>query len=285
MALLPKCPFQADTGAGSSFKAAGPLRSGQAGSYNQCLMSKKWYNLFISVDPGPGTSGDQPESDDSSSSDARSAAEAVADIAASIQPVDAKLAPMMAPPAPPPGSPPSAKPAAPAAPLSFNEIYNAAEINPPAHGYTILKVADMLKSPHIAALPAEVKRSSVLVALEAAGVKITDIVQDAVRRDKALDTFERLQQKQVEDFEAVKLEENRKLQAELDRFVAEQKAKIKANTEDAEKRKESFYSWRVQKQIEEQKIADAVSHFVTENPITTSGRSSSLPPSKPGTGI
>lgn len=247
-------------------------------------MSKKWYNLFVSIDPGA-----ENQRGDSGGQDSGSAAQAIADIAASIQPMDAKLAPMVAPAAslgPATGVGKAVSAGSPStAPLSFGEIYTTADITPPAHGYTILKVADMLKSPHIAALPSEVKRSSVMVALDAAGVKIEEIVQDAVRRDKALDTFERLQQKQVEDFEGIKLEENRKLQAELDRFVAEQKARIQANTEEAEKRKEAFYAWRVQKQIEEQKIADAVSHFVTENPITTSGRSSAPAASKPGTGI
>ena len=246
-------------------------------------MSKKWYNLFVSIDPG----AEGQRGDSSGAADGGSAAQAIADIAASIRPVDDKLAPMVAPAASLGSATLTGKamPAPAAAPLSFGEIYGAADITPPAHGYTILKVADMLKSPHIAALPTEVKRSSVMVALDAAGVKIEEIVQDAVRRDKALDTFERLQQKQVEDFEGIKLEENRKLQAELDKFVAEQKARIQANTEEAEKRKEAFYGWRVQKQIEEQKIADAVSHFVTENPITTSGRSAAPAASKPGTGI
>ncbi|MFN7924045.1 MAG: hypothetical protein U0Q16_28340 [Bryobacteraceae bacterium] len=215
---------------------------------------KKWYEYFVSVDPAaPSASPRKLEP-----ADQASAAQAIADIAASIQPLPA--APQMA--------------AAVANPMSFDEIYHAAEIAPPAHGYSIFKVADMLASPHIKNLPGEVKRSSVLVALEAAGAKIESVIEDAIRRDKALDTFERVQQKQAEDFEAAKLEENRKHQAEIDRLVAELKAKIEANNQEAAKRKEAFQSWRIQKQLEEQKIADAVSFFVTENPITTSARPS-----------
>ena len=37
------------------------------------------------------------------------------------------------------------------------------------------------------------------------------------------------------------------------------------------KQKERFYAWRLQKQQEEQKIAESVSYFVAENPITTGG--------------
>jgi hypothetical protein len=151
---------------------------------------------------------------------------------------------------------------------SFEEIYNAAEIHPPEHGYTIYKIADMLQSEHIRNLPAEVKRSSILLALDAAGVKLQDIIEDAVRRDRALDTFERVQQKAVEDLEKRKTDENTQIQAELDRLVSEHRARMQANSDAVAKEKDRFFGWRLQKQQEEQKIADTVSHFVTENPIT-----------------
>ena len=65
----------------------------------------------------------------------------------------------------------------------------------------------------------------------------------------------------------------------MDRIVAEHRARIQANNDEVAKSKEKFYGWRLLKQQEEQRIADAVSYFVTENPITTS--SQEAPPSKP----
>jgi hypothetical protein len=233
------------------------------------MSDKKWFNYFISVESTGASKGEEPPMDD--------AAKAVADIAASLGP----------PPAAPPSMPDKAleqraATIAPSAtvtgkPLEFNEIYAAAEITTPPHGYTVMKVSEMLQSPHIKDLPMEVRRSSILVALDAAGVKVANIVEDAVRRDKALDAFERIQQKATDDFEAAKLEENRKLQAELDKLTAEYKARIQANTDAAAKKRDSFAAWRVQKQIEEQKIADCVGYFVTENPITTT-RNTPVPP-------
>lgn len=226
-------------------------------------MSKKWYNYFVSVEGGAEAPEAAPAESKSASNDA---AAAVAAIAASIQvspQVESKLATEAKSPVP----------------TTFADIYRAAEIPQPAHGYTVLKIADMLASEHIRNLPGEVKRSSILVALDAAGVKIQEVVEDAVRRDKALDAFERIQTRQNDEFDALKEAENRKLQAEIDRLVAEHKAKIQANNEAIAKQKESFAAWRLRKQLEEQKIADAVSYFVTENPITTSGRpTSSAPP-------
>jgi hypothetical protein len=103
-----------------------------------------------------------------------------------------------------------------------------------------MKVADMLQSEHIRNLPREVKRSSVLVALEAAGVAIQDVIQDAVKRDRALDAFERVQQKALEELEVRKSQENQQIQAEMDRLVAEHRSHIQANMTRWPKAKNGF---------------------------------------------
>lgn len=223
------------------------------------MSSRKWYEYFVSVEGGqtmpPGASGPPPPGGD--------AANEIARIAAGMQQVPA--------PPPPPAKLEIAAAGAAATGLgaSFEEIYAMAEIPQPAQGYTVFKIADMLNSEHIRQLPAEVKRGSVLVALDAAGVKVQDVIQDAIRRDQALDAFERVRVKSVDDLEARKLEENKKIQADLDAYVAEQRARLQANLDEIAKQKESLSAWRFQKQQEEQRIADCVSYFVTENPIST----------------
>jgi hypothetical protein len=139
----------------------------------------------------------------------------------------------------------------------------------------------MLDSDLIRSLPPDVKRRSILVALQAVSVKIEDIIEDAVRRDRALDTFERVQQKAVSELENKKTQENRKIQDEIDKLIAEKQAKIQANNGEVAREKERFKSWCEQKQREEKRIADAVSHFVSENPITVSGEIHTNPPAKP----
>jgi ElaB/YqjD/DUF883 family membrane-anchored ribosome-binding protein len=229
------------------------------------MAEKKWYNAFVSFDEEaapveeaaapqavrpaakpraaglPQTGGVKPGG----------AAQKVADIAASLGPPPKFAAPVNNP-------------------TSFDEIYAAAEIKPPAHGYTIFKVAEMLRSEHIRNLPAEVKRSSVLVALDAANVKLNELIEDAVRRDRALDAYERVQQRGLNELEALKTKENQQIQSEIDRLVAEHQAKIQANKDALAKARERFESWQKKKQEEEQRIADAVAPFVTENPVTTS---------------
>lgn len=213
------------------------------------VMSKKWYNYFVSVDPQAGGSPEDTADPDASVKPS-SAAQSVAEIAQSVA-------------APPRFTAPVANP------TSFNEIYQAAEIPDAPQGYSILKVSEMLQSEHIRSLPADVKRSSVLVALDAAGVDIKEVIQDAVRRDRALDVYENVQQRAVDDLEARKTKENAEIQAEIDRMVEEHKARIQKNNDEVSQQKEQFFGWRLKKQQEEKKISDAVSYFVTENPITT----------------
>ena len=65
--------------------------------------------------------------------------------------------------------------------LSMEEIYRAAGIVGPRRGYSINKVVEMLQSEHIRGLSKEMKRASVLMALDAAGVTIDEVVRDAKR--------------------------------------------------------------------------------------------------------
>jgi hypothetical protein len=153
--------------------------------------------------------------------------------------------------------------------VDLGQVYDAAKIETPAHGYTVLKVARMLESEHIRTLPGDVKRKSILVALDAAGVKVTEIVDDAVRRDRALDTYERVLQKHLEEREAETAAENQRLEEDIARHAAELRARIEANARALDVDRQEFLTWQQQKRQEEAAIADAVSYFVSESPITT----------------
>ncbi len=231
-------------------------------------MDKKWYEYFVAVDPGsaatPASTAPPVPGRPTPAKPAASAAQAIADIAAQVKVEQQQF---------------TAKAVSKAA--SFQEIYQAAEIPAPASGFTIFKIADMLQSEHIRALPVEIKRSSILLAVEAAGVKIQDVIHDAIRRDKALDTFETVQQKGVETLEAKMAEDNKKLQADADRVLNELRSKIQANNDAVAKERERFLTWRLEKQKEEQRIYDAVSPFVSPNPISTGPAAASTPAGPP----
>jgi hypothetical protein len=227
-------------------------------------MPKKWYNYIVSVDEAAGTEPNSPPVPPNSRNapaTSRSAAQSVADIASSIAPEPKFTTPI-------------------SDPTSFEEIYKAAEIPSPPQGYSILKISHMLESERLRNLASDVKKSSILVALDAAGIDIKDVIQDAIRRDRALDGYERVQQRAAEELEARKNKENSEIQAQIDKYVTEQRAKIQSNNEEVSREKERFSGWRLKKQQEEKKIAEAVGYFVTENPITTGEVNAPAPPSK-----
>jgi hypothetical protein len=202
------------------------------------VLGKKWYSYFVVTDE-PGDA-DLPAS---------GAPPRVADVAPAADAETTFSTPV-------------------AGPVDLGSVYEAAKIAAPAHGYTVLKVAEMLQSEHIRALPADVKRKSIMVALDAARVKVADIVEDAVKRDRALDTYERVLQQHLEELGAQTAAETRRIEDEIAQRVAELRARIDENTRTLSAEQHEFQAWQARKRQEEATIAEAVSYFVSENPIT-----------------
>ncbi len=205
------------------------------------VSNKKWYNYFVVTTPTDTAPEARPDTPPRRVSDL--VPEAAADTAFT--------APV-------------------SAPTDLGEIYTSAQIATPSHGYTVLKVAEMLQSEHIRSLPAEVKQKSIMVALDAAGVKVAEIIEDAVQRDRALDTYERVLQQHLETLREQKAVENRALEDEINQRVAELRARVDQNSAELTAEQNNLLAWRVRKRQEEDRIAEAVGYFVTENPITTS---------------
>jgi hypothetical protein len=218
-------------------------------------MTKKWYDFFVTTDR-PGDARGAPARPAPSGKGA--APKRAGDLARESEAVFDKPV---------------------ADPTVFEEIYSAAKIATPAHGYSILKVAEMLGSEHLRDVPEDVKRKSILVALDAARVSVDSIVEDAVQRDRALDTYEKVLEKSVADLRAANDAENRGLEKQIEQQVAQLRAKIDANNKHLREEEASLAAWRGRKQAEENRIADAVRYFVSENPVTTA-----VPPSTHGGG-
>jgi len=142
--------------------------------------------------------------------------------------------------------------------LSYEDIYNAAGILRPRSGYDITKVVEMLNSERLRGLSDEFKRASVLMALEAAGASADALLQDATRRQQALNDYEAAQRKQLEDFEARKASENAQIQAEMQRVTAHYAERIKANEDQVAREKETLRNWQMLKQHETQRISEVI---------------------------
>jgi hypothetical protein len=158
---------------------------------------------------------------------------------------------------------------------SFEEVYRGAPVKSSKAAYTILKVSEMVTNAYLGGMSADAKRNSILMALEAAGVSVDDLLQDAMVRQRALNDYEETLQRRLKEFETRKLEENRQVQNELDRLTAEHIGRIQSNLDELARQQDVFRVWQKDKQQESRHISDAASICVPQN-APSKGDSASL---------
>jgi len=172
--------------------------------------------------------------------------------------------------APPPRA---ARSGVPATVEDFAAVYQEAGIELPPHGYGVDKVGEMLESKRLAPLGREVKATAVLAALEAAQVGVRDVIQDAVRRDGALDAFESAKEREVQELRERSEARVKTIKEEIDRFLREKNTEIEGLKQAADAAGQAFAQLQARKHREEERLYEVVAHFVegTDNPITTAG--------------
>ncbi len=154
----------------------------------------------------------------------------------------------------------------------FPDIYRAAGITDAAHGFTAFKVLEILQSPEFEALPQAAKAGALLGFLKmnpAGAVPMGEIIQDAVRRDQALDRFEEFLRGKLAERSSTIDRENARLQSEIDELVRRHRETIEANKRALDAERGRFDEWMTRKRLEEKRLAEAVAPFVQKNPIST----------------
>jgi hypothetical protein len=165
----------------------------------------------------------------------------------------------------------------------FAAVYKEAGIALPPHGYGIDRVAEMLEGKRLASLSREVKATAVLAALEAARVDVQDVIEDGIRRDKALDAFEAAKEREVVERKAAAESRIQSLRRDLDELLKKINSEIEALKQQSLEAETAFAQLQVRKRQEEQRLHDVVAHFVEgANPIST-GPGSAAPPATPPT--
>ena len=140
----------------------------------------------------------------------------------------------------------------------LEDIYRGAGIVAPRMGYSITKVVEMLRSDHLRGLGDEVKRASVLMALNAAGVPLSDVLQDAAQRQAAVAAYEVEQRKKFEEYWSRRAEENSQLQAEMERTTRQFVERTNRNLAEVQQEKDAFQIWQHTMQYEVLQISAAV---------------------------
>jgi hypothetical protein len=148
---------------------------------------------------------------------------------------------------------------------SFDEIYrkSAFKAATSTAEWDILKVADMVNNEHLHGLSPAAKHSALMMALEAAGVAVEDMLQDAVQRQRVLNEYEDRQRKRLEDYEIGKQQEKDRLTAEMDAICAQYRMRIAGDDEEIERERSSFREWHDRKEREQRRISEAASACVS----------------------
>jgi hypothetical protein len=154
---------------------------------------------------------------------------------------------------------------------AIEQVYASAGIQPPAHGFTVYRLIEMLEAEEFRGMDAATRArviAGMLRRLPTGAVEIGDIVRDAAARDRALDAFERFLAdrvtRQLQDAD----EKNRVLQAQIEELTKTNTALMEENRAAVEAERARLERWLVRKRAEEDRLFDAVQPFVEHNPIS-----------------
>lgn len=150
---------------------------------------------------------------------------------------------------------------------SFDDIYRKSAFKPATStaAWDILKVADMVNNEHLHGLSPAAKHSALMMALEAAGVAVEDMLQDAVQRQRVLNEYEDVQRRRLDDFESAKREEKERLTAEMEAICAQYRSRISGGEQEIERERALFREWHERKEREQRRISEAASACVSSD--------------------
>ncbi len=148
---------------------------------------------------------------------------------------------------------------------SFVEIYHKSDFRAATSTATwdILKVADMISSEHLHGLSPAGKHSALMMALEAAGVAVEDMLQDAVQRQRVLNEYEESNRRRLEEFETGKLADNDRLGQEMEGICSQYRMRIASAVQEIERERATFREWQERKEREQRRISEAASACVS----------------------
>lgn len=153
-------------------------------------------------------------------------------------------------------------------PVSVEQVYAASKLGRPAHGFTLEKIASILADPRMAALDPAARAGAIAVTLEAAGVKLEDVVADAVARDAALDKFEGFLTDKLISLQAETERDRERLEEEIERLLERKREELSRLGERTVAKERELARFRRVKREEERRLFEVVRAFTADNPIS-----------------
>jgi hypothetical protein len=121
----------------------------------------------------------------------------------------------------------------------------------------------MISSEHLHGLSPAGKHSALMMALEAAGVAVEDMLQDAVQRQRVLNEYEESNRRRLEEYETGKLGDNDRLGQEMEGICTQYRMRIASAVQEIERERATFREWQERKEREQRRISEAASACVS----------------------
>ncbi len=179
----------------------------------------------------------------------------------------------------PPHAPAAVSAAAqPALPVSdFEEVYRKASIKSPVHGYGVERVYRLLTSRRLSGLDRNVRRSALLTALDAAGVPVSDVAQDAVLRRKALAAYEAEKALELQSLRSRNESRVEALQDTIETFTRQKQSQIERLAQGSTSAVRTQSDLEIRKRMEQDRLYRSLSYFLEPLPPPTAFPDASAP--------
>lgn len=146
----------------------------------------------------------------------------------------------------------------------FEDIYHEAGIL--KNKGSVDELLELMQSPTVANQPLSIKVIAVNLALGAKGVKIDDYIADAVRKDQALDAYQLMLNERSSKIEEKTKTDIERIQKDVEEFLKKKQQEMEKLRSEATEAGRQSVEFSIRRQIEEQRLADAISPFLEGKP-------------------
>ncbi|MEO8360870.1 MAG: hypothetical protein ABI672_12635 [Vicinamibacteria bacterium] len=163
-------------------------------------------------------------------------------------------------------------------PLSdFEDVYRKAGIKSPVHGYGVERVYRLLTSRRLTGLDRSIRRSALLTALDAAGVPVSDVSQDAVLRRKALTAYEAEKALELQSLRSRNESRAEALQDTVETFTRQKQSQIERLAQGSTSAVRAQSDLEIRKRMEQDRLYRSLAYFVEPLPTPTNYVSAQIP--------
>lgn len=149
-------------------------------------------------------------------------------------------------------------------PVGYDTVFKSAGIEAPAHGWTVERLAQFLRSDACRDKPRAEIQAKVIAELKQAGGTPEDIVRDAIARDKALDVFTEYAQGKLDAQVASHANRLAQLDAQI-RALEQEREGLRRRDQALQ---QEWSGWRDKKRACEEDMAWAISYLI-EKPVVS----------------